>query len=81
MIIIQLTVVKAVVNSIALNRNIDMSMYLDPSKLVFDKTCKYDLLANIVHDGLPGAGKGTYRMYFYHKVQSLAMLIIIITSN
>lgn len=52
-------------------KNIDMSMYLDPSKLDFDQTCKYDLLANIVHDGLPGAGKGTYRMYFYHKASNL----------
>jgi hypothetical protein len=29
---------------------------------------KYDLLCNVVHDGLPGAGKGTYRIYVYHKV-------------
>ncbi|EDQ92814.1 uncharacterized protein MONBRDRAFT_13756 [Monosiga brevicollis MX1] len=31
------------------------------------KTYKYDLLCNIVHDGLPGAGKGTYRAHLYHK--------------
>jgi len=28
----------------------------------------YDLIANIVHDGEPGAGKGTYRVHILHKV-------------
>lgn len=27
----------------------------------------YDLIANIVHDGEPGAGKGTYRVHILHK--------------
>ena len=51
------------------HRNIDVRPYLDINSPDFDKPCKYDLLANIVHDGLPGAGKGTYRMYFFHKVR------------
>lgn len=28
---------------------------------------KYDLVANIVHEGLPGAGKGTYEAHVIHK--------------
>ena len=28
----------------------------------------YDLIANIVHDGEPGPGKGTYRVHILHKV-------------
>eukprot|EP00039_Didymoeca_costata_P007298 m.98366 g.98366 ORF g.98366 m.98366 type:complete len:558 (+) comp13632_c0_seq1:32-1705(+) len=28
---------------------------------------KYDLVANIVHEGLPGAGKGTYHGQVFHK--------------
>ena len=32
---------------------------------------KYDLVANIVHEGLPEAGKGTYNAQVLHKVRSL----------
>jgi hypothetical protein len=28
----------------------------------------YDLVANIVHDGEPGPGKGTYRVHILHQV-------------
>ncbi len=35
---------------------------------------KYDLVANIVHDGLPGAGKGTYHAHALHKVCSVCIL-------
>ena len=28
----------------------------------------YDLVANIVHDGQPESGKGTYRIHILHKV-------------
>lgn len=31
---------------------------------------KYDLVANIVHEGLPEAGKGTYNAQVLHKVRS-----------
>ena len=30
---------------------------------------KYDLVANIVHEGLPEAGKGTYNAQVLHKVR------------
>lgn len=29
----------------------------------------YDLVANIVHDGQPGKGKGTYRIQVLYKVR------------
>ena len=49
-------------------RGIDLTPYVEPRAGEWGKTFKYDLLANIIHDGLPGAGKGSYRVCMYHKV-------------
>eukprot|EP00058_Branchiostoma_floridae_P024860 XP_002610350.1 hypothetical protein BRAFLDRAFT_120059 [Branchiostoma floridae] len=50
-------------------KNIDLREYLskDPEIQKKHPNTTYDLIANIVHDGLPGAGKGTYRVHIYHK--------------
>eukprot|EP00041_Stephanoeca_diplocostata_P039015 m.1579646 g.1579646 ORF g.1579646 m.1579646 type:complete len:126 (-) comp25315_c0_seq10:173-550(-) len=32
-----------------------------------DSLYKYDLVANVVHEGLPGAGKGSYTAQVHHK--------------
>jgi len=36
----------------------------------------YDLIANIVHDGEPGAGRGTYRVHILHKVLTVSALCV-----
>ena len=46
-----------------------MRPFVAPNSPCFVRNCKYDLLANIVHDGLPGKGKGTYHMHFRHTVR------------
>ena len=50
-----------------MKRNIEMRDYLAAAHPGVElDSYKYDLVANIVHDGLPG--KGTYRCHVYHKV-------------
>jgi hypothetical protein len=51
------------------NRNIDLRDYVDEAARNDDDSYCYDLLCNIVHEGQPGAGKGTYRTHVYHKVR------------
>ncbi len=52
-----------------MHRNIELKDYLAHVNMEARKVgFKYDLVANIVHDGLPGAGKGTYRCHVLHKV-------------
>lgn len=46
-------------------KNIDLSDCLPPGSDQVD-TC-YDLIANIVHDGDPNAGKGSYRVHILHQ--------------
>lgn len=46
-------------------KNIDLAEFVAVDANVKD-TC-YDLVANIVHDGDPNAGKGTYRVHILHK--------------
>lgn len=46
-------------------KNIDLAEFVAADANVKD-TC-YDLVANIVHDGDPNIGKGTYRVYILHK--------------
>ncbi|CAG0887593.1 unnamed protein product [Cyprideis torosa] len=47
-------------------RGVDFGEFLTPEiRAKHDRTV-YDLLANIVHDGQPGAGKGTYRVHVQH---------------
>lgn len=49
-------------------RNIELKDYLAPPEgLQGVASHKYDLVANIVHDGLPAAGKGTYRCHVHKK--------------
>jgi U4/U6.U5 tri-snRNP-associated protein 2 len=50
-------------------KNIDMRDYLQLKADSSEHSAgyRYDLVANIVHDGLPGAGKGTYRCHVLHK--------------
>ena len=47
--------------------NVDLSELLAP-ELRSKQNCVYDLIANVVHEGEPEAGKGTYRMHVLHRV-------------
>ncbi|XP_065186463.1 ubiquitin carboxyl-terminal hydrolase 39-like [Sycon ciliatum] len=49
--------------------DLDMAEFLSSDPAVQDAHphTKYSLCANIVHDGDPGAGKGTYRVQLLHK--------------
>ena len=51
-------------------RNMDFTEYLskDPEVQKRNPSASYDLIANIVQDGEPGPGKGTYRAHVLHKV-------------
>lgn len=49
-------------------RNIDLADVLSPETKLKCRDSTYDLLANIVHDGEPASGKGTYRVHVLHKV-------------
>lgn len=46
-------------------KNIDLAEFVSADSDIKD-TC-YDLVANIVHDGDPNIGKGTYRVYILHQ--------------
>lgn len=50
-------------------KNVDLTELLAP-ELRSEHKCVYDLIANVVHDGEPEAGKGTYRMHVLHRVSS-----------
>ncbi|XP_071105540.1 ubiquitin carboxyl-terminal hydrolase 39-like [Haliotis cracherodii] len=48
-------------------KNIDFGDMLSTEVRAQHKHTSYDLVANVVHDGEPGAGKGTYRGHILHK--------------
>ncbi|XP_037068844.1 U4/U6.U5 tri-snRNP-associated protein 2-like [Pollicipes pollicipes] len=48
-------------------KSIDLAEYLAPDCAAAAGNTVYDLLTNIVHDGEPGAGKGTYRCHTLHR--------------
>ncbi|KAL5018953.1 hypothetical protein ScPMuIL_004675 [Solemya velum] len=48
-------------------KNIDFGDLLSAEVRATHKYTTYDLMANIVHDGEPGPGKGTYRAHILHK--------------
>lgn len=48
-------------------KNIDFGDLLAPEHRVLHRNTTYDLMANIVHDGEPERGKGTYRVHVLHK--------------
>ncbi|XP_048763134.2 U4/U6.U5 tri-snRNP-associated protein 2-like [Ostrea edulis] len=48
-------------------KNIDFGDLLAPEHRVLHKNTTYDLMANVVHDGEPEHGKGTYRVHVLHK--------------
>ncbi|KAL3877260.1 hypothetical protein ACJMK2_034993 [Sinanodonta woodiana] len=48
-------------------KNIEFGDLLDPEMRAMHKYTMYDLMANIIHDGEPGPGKGTYRIHVLHK--------------
>ncbi|XP_060067142.1 U4/U6.U5 tri-snRNP-associated protein 2-like [Ylistrum balloti] len=48
-------------------KNIDFGDLLAPEIRAQHKNTTYDLMANIVHDGEPKSGKGTYRVHVIHK--------------
>ncbi|BFZ17968.1 hypothetical protein BsWGS_21007 [Bradybaena similaris] len=50
-------------------KNIDFGDLLSPKIRAKHKHTTYDLAANIVHDGEPGKGKGSYRCHVLHKGQ------------
>ncbi|GFO38105.1 U4/u6.u5 tri-snrnp-associated protein 2 [Plakobranchus ocellatus] len=49
-------------------KNIDFGDLLAPEVRAQHKHTTYDLVANIVHDGQPGQGKGNYRCHVLHKI-------------
>lgn len=49
-------------------KNVDLAELLEPESRAAGKKANYDLIANIVHDGDPASGKGTYRIHIHHKV-------------
>ena len=49
-------------------RAIDFGELLSADVRCRHKHTTYDLIANVVHDGEPGPGKGTYRVHILHKV-------------
>lgn len=49
-------------------RNVDFSEILTDEHKATHKFTHYDLVANIVHDGEPGSGKGIYLCHLLHKV-------------
>ncbi|XP_059163825.1 U4/U6.U5 tri-snRNP-associated protein 2-like [Physella acuta] len=50
-------------------KNIEFGDLLSPEARAQHKYTTYDLAANIVHDGEPGKGKGSYRCHVLHKGQ------------
>ncbi|XP_050390998.1 U4/U6.U5 tri-snRNP-associated protein 2 [Patella vulgata] len=48
-------------------KNIDFGDLLSPEVRAAHRNTVYDLMANVVHDGEPGPGKGTYRCHIQHK--------------
>ena len=48
-------------------KNVDLTDLLAPEFRDKQK-CVYDLIANVIHEGQPEAGKGTYRMHVLHRV-------------
>lgn len=52
------------INSI-ISRNVDFGDILTTKNKALIKHTKYNLIANIVHDGEPG--KGTYRAHIFHE--------------
>ncbi|XP_071830110.1 ubiquitin carboxyl-terminal hydrolase 39-like [Apostichopus japonicus] len=50
-------------------KNIDFKDMLssDPAVIAKHPHTTYDLMANVVHDGEPGSGKGTYRVHVLHQ--------------
>ncbi|XP_041485760.1 U4/U6.U5 tri-snRNP-associated protein 2-like [Lytechinus variegatus] len=50
-------------------KNIDLAEMLpdDPEVLAAHKYTTYDLIANIVHQGEPGRGKGTFKVHVLHR--------------
>ena len=49
-------------------RGIDFGELLDPEQRAKHRSTTYDLIANIVHEGRPGAGQGSYKGHILHKV-------------
>ena len=58
---------------ILINRNIDLEELIAADAEV-PNTC-YDLIANIVHDGDPNEGKGSYRVHILHQVRNIQNML------
>jgi U4/U6.U5 tri-snRNP-associated protein 2 len=56
-------------------KNVDLTELLAP-ELRKTQKCVYDLIANVVHDGEPEPGKGTYRMHVLHRVSLLFFTLL-----
>ena len=56
-------------------RGIDFGELLSPEVRSKHKHTVYDLVANIVHDGEPGPGKGVYMVHILHKVKKYYFLV------
>jgi len=63
-------------NTVVWCRAIDFGELLSAEVRARHRHTSYDLIANIVHDGEPGAGKGTYRVHILHKVQQSRTLTL-----
>lgn len=51
-------------------RNVDFGDLLSPEIRAKHKFTTYDLISNIVHEGEPGAGQGSYKVHILHKVST-----------
>lgn len=47
----------------------------DPAVIAKHPHTTYDLMANVVHDGEPGSGKGTYRVHVLHQVIVMSFVL------
>jgi len=63
-------------NGIVCCRAIDFGELLSAEVRARHAHTSYDLIANIVHDGEPGAGKGTYRVHILHKVLTTSVVCV-----
>ena len=59
-------------------RNVDLFDCLADDAKPGAEYTTYDLIANVVHDGKPDSGQGTYRIQLLHRVRMLSYLSVVV---